>query len=83
MTTNFDVMSDNLRRYDFVNRDDVILKLTQFSFLYKTYLLVKFHDNRRSRTFSIKINRPSTENDDYDVIIQQHKVDYTLNLAES
>ena len=33
-SSNFGVMSDNLRRHNSVNRDDVILKLCQFTFLY-------------------------------------------------
>ena len=44
-----DVMSDNLRRHNSVNGDDVILKFCQFTSLHRAYLLVKFYDDRRSR----------------------------------
>ena len=53
--SNFDVMSDNLWRHNSVNGGDVILKLSQFTSLHRAYLLViKFHDDQRSRTFWTK-----------------------------
>ena len=85
----FDAISDNLRRHNSVKRDDVILKLCQFTSLHRAHLLVKFHDDRRSRTCRTK--SPPFKKDlvleialfvDYDVTIQQHKVGYTVHLAE-
>ena len=49
-SSNFNVMSDNLRHHNSAKRDDVNLKICQFTSLYRAYLLVKFHDDRRSRT---------------------------------
>ena len=46
-SSNFEVMSDNLRHQNSVNRDDVILNLCQYTSLRRPYLLVKFHDDRR------------------------------------
>ena len=37
-SSNFDVMSDNLRRHNSVNGDDVILKFCQFTSLHKNML---------------------------------------------
>ena len=63
-SSNFDVMSDNLRRHESVNRDDFILTLCQSISFHRAYLLVKFYDDRRSRTCWTKsqviLNRPST-----------------------
>ena len=49
-SSNFDVMLDNLRHYNSVNRDNVILKLCEFTSIHKAYLLAKFHNDRRRRT---------------------------------
>ena len=72
------VMSDNLWRHNSVNRDDIIPKLFQFASLYRAYLLVKFHNDRRSRTcwttspsLWIGLVRQWHFFNDYDVIIQQ------------
>ena len=81
--------SDILWRHNSVNRDDVVLKLSQFTSLHRAYLLVKFHDDRRSGTFWTK--SPSFQIglgwkwhffDNYDVIIRQQNVGKALNLAE-
>ena len=86
---NFDVMSDILWRHNSVNRDDVVLKVSQFTSLHRAYLLVKFHDDRISRTcwtkspsFYIGLGWKWHFFDYYDVIIQQQNVDNALNLAE-
>ena len=42
-SSNFDVLPDNLLRYNSVDRDNFILELSQFASLYRAYLLVKFH----------------------------------------
>ena len=49
-SSNFKVMSENLSRHNSVDRDDVVLRLSQFTSLHNAYLLAKFHDDRRSRT---------------------------------
>ena len=46
----YDVMLDNLWRHNSIYRNDFISKLSQFTFLYRSYLLIKFHDDQRSRS---------------------------------
>ena len=49
-SSNFDVILNSLRRHNSINRNDVILKLFKFTSRHRAYLLVKFYDDRGSRT---------------------------------
>ena len=50
----FYIMSNNWWRYNSVKIDDIISKLCKLTFLHRAYLLVKVHDDRRSRTCHLK-----------------------------
>ena len=71
-----------------INRDDIISKLSQFTSIYRAYLLVKFHDDWRSRTCWTKSYFKQAWHwkwhffDACGVIYQQHKVGYTLILSK-
>ena len=86
-SSNVDVMLDILWRHKSVNKDDFVSKLSQFTSFHNAYLLVIFYDDRRARTcwskipsFWIGLVLEMALFVDYDIIIQQHKVGYTLTV---